>query len=58
MTFEEALRKMVKAYFNDLGPDALIKSGKKTKYTKKYFDKVAADSGIEIYDPKKKKEGK
>lgn len=57
MTFEEALRKIVKAYFNDLGPDALIKASKKSKYTKKYFDKVATDSGIEVYNLKKK-EGK
>jgi hypothetical protein len=48
MTFEEAVRGMIVKYFAGLGPDELHKSsGKKAKYSKKYFDKVAEDHKID-----------
>lgn len=44
MTFEEAIKQAVKAYFEGKSPDNLNKlSGKDRKYTKDYFDKVAED---------------
>lgn len=48
MTFEEAFRKSVKAYFDGLAPSALHKTAeKKPRYTKKYFDKVGKEYDIE-----------
>lgn len=39
MTFEEAIRKSVKAYWKGKTPDNVKKSAKNFKYNKKYFDK-------------------
>jgi len=48
MTFEEAIRKAIKAYFDGLGPDQFTQAhGKKQKYNKKYFDRVGKANGIE-----------
>lgn len=61
MTFEDAVRKSIQAYFEGGGLDAYNKTTqKKSKYTKKYFDKVGEEYGIEPFDPKntKKKSGK
>jgi len=52
MDFSQALRASVKAYFNGQQPEQLFKaqgSGKKAKYTKKYFDKMGKSFGIEPY---------
>jgi len=47
MTFEEAFKMMAKKYFQGVSPDQLKGlSGKKLKYGKKYFDKVAKDYEI------------
>lgn len=47
MTFEEAFKMMAKKYFQGVSPDQLKgPSGKKLKYGKKYFDKVAKDYEI------------
>lgn len=46
MTFEEAVKKSIKAYFEGQQPDTLHKAlggAKKQKYTKKYFDKITSD---------------
>lgn len=48
MTFEEAVRNSMKAYWNGMTPDKLNKaSDKRLKYTKKYFDKMMKDYEIE-----------
>lgn len=45
MTFEDAVKQSVKAYFEGQTPDNLLKSvNKKQKYNKAYFDKVASDN--------------
>jgi hypothetical protein len=64
ITFEQALRKSIKAYFEGLPTLELSKSGKKSQYTKKYFDKVGKEFGIEpigkstLKDQKDSKNGK
>ncbi len=51
MTFEEAVREMIKKYFAGLSPDELkTASGKKNKYNKKFFDKVAKEHNIDQSD--------
>lgn len=56
MTFEDAIKKAIKAHFKGLSPEQLRgPSGKKTKYTKKYFDKVGEEYEIEPYELKGKK---
>lgn len=53
MTFEEAFEMMAKKYFEGLTSSELRgDSGKKPKYTKKYFDKVAKDYEINQDDLK------
>lgn len=58
MTREEFIRKAIKAYFEGLTPTELkTATSKRPKYTKKYFDAVGEEHGIEpAYQ--KKKEGK
>ena len=47
MTFEEAFKMMAKKYFQGVSPEQLKgPSGKKLKYNKKYFDRVAKDYEI------------
>ena len=44
MTFEEAVRKSIKAYFNGEDPTALIDATEGgAKYTREYFDELEAD---------------
>ena len=52
MTFEEAVRKSIKAYFKGVTPDTMSKArgDKKLKYTKKYFDKVSEDFDIDTIE--------
>jgi hypothetical protein len=54
MTFEEAVRKMIKQYFADMDTSELNKGkGKKArKYNKKYFDSVAEEHKIDQSDLK------
>ena len=41
MTFEEAIRKSIKAYFNGQDPSALIETMEGgSKYTREYFDET------------------
>jgi len=48
MTREEFVRKAIKAYFEGLTPDELKSvSSKRMKYTKKYFDSMGEEFGIE-----------
>lgn len=44
MTFEEAIRKSVKAYWKGKTPENLKKSVKQMKYTKKYFDRFEKET--------------
>lgn len=47
MTREEMFRKAVKAYFKGLTPDELkVSSGKRPKYTKKYFDSFGEEQEL------------
>ena len=47
MTFEEAIRNSMKAYWNGVTPEKLGKSSdKRLKYSKKYFDKMMKDNDI------------
>jgi len=47
MTREEMVRRAVKAYFKGLSPDELkVTSGKRMKYTKKYFDAFGEEEGL------------
>jgi len=51
MNFREAVIKSMKAYYKGQTPEKLSSlSPKKAKYTKKYFDKVSKDLGIETVD--------
>ncbi len=44
LTFEDAIKKAVKAYWRGIEPEKTNKLGdKKAKYTKKYFDKFEAE---------------
>lgn len=57
MDFRKAVIASMKAYYQGRTPEELRSSSpKKMKYSKKYFDRVGADHGIEEIDPKKKKE--
>ena len=47
MTFEEAVREMIKKYFAGLDTEELGKGKKKRKYTKKFFDKVAEEHKLD-----------
>lgn len=56
MNFKQAIIASMKSYYQGLTPDELRgASNKKMKYSKKYFDRVGSDHGIEPFDPKKKK---
>jgi hypothetical protein len=46
MTFEEAVREMIKKYFAEI-PLTEYSKGKKRKYDKKYFDGVADEHKID-----------
>lgn len=54
MTFEEAVRKSIKAYFNGKDPSALIEAKGGIKYTREFFDKLEE----EIVEPKGLKKAK
>ncbi len=56
MTFEEAVRKAMRAYYTEV---TLPEKGpkKKMKYTKKYFNSVGKEYGIEEVDLKKGRKG-
>lgn len=40
MTFEEAVRKSIKAYFEGKDPENLLEAMGGTKYTREYFDEM------------------
>ena len=50
MVWEKAFRRAVKSYFDNVNPTQL-NSLKKPKYTKRYFDKVGSDYGVDPVDP-------
>lgn len=55
MTFEDAIVKAIKSYIKGVEPAELSKaSSKRMKYTKKYFDAVGEEHGIEPLTLKKK----
>jgi hypothetical protein len=43
MTFEEAIRKSIRAYMKGKNPDNLFKAIGKVKYTRDYFDSLEKD---------------
>lgn len=54
MTFEDAIVKSIKSYFKGVEPSELMKaSPKRMKYTKKYFDAVGEEHGVDPVDLKK-----
>lgn len=56
MDLRTAFIKSMKAYYNGLTPQELKSvSPKGIKYTKKYFDKVGKENGIDPVDLKKGK---
>jgi hypothetical protein len=54
MTFEEAIRKSIKAYFDGKDPSALIEAKGGIKYDRAFFDKLEED----IVEPKNLKKAK
>lgn len=60
MTFRDAIIKSMRAYYKGVSPEKLAStSPEKMKYTKKYFDKVGKDFGVDPVDldEYKKKKG-
>lgn len=54
MTFEDAIVKSIRSYIKGVEPSELMKATpKRTKYTKKYFDAVGQEHGIEPLELKK-----
>lgn len=61
MDFREAVIRSMRAYYKGMSPEKLSSvSSKKMKYTKKYFDKVGKDFGVDPIDldEYKKKKGR
>lgn len=55
MTFEEAVRKSIKAYFDGRDPENFLSAMGKVKYTRDYFDELEEEM---VGDPKAKKKSK
>jgi hypothetical protein len=54
MDLTEAIAKSMRAYYKGVVPTASKSASPKgLKYTKKYFDKVGSDNGIEPFDLEK-----
>jgi hypothetical protein len=57
MTFEEAFLKSARQYFKGIEAEELRgASGKRAKYTKKYFDAIGEENGFPSIDKKVEKD--